>query len=299
MPPACARARPPASGRTGRRSARARPVGIPTPGSLTLTPRLSSARPHRDRDRARPSGEYLIALDSRLFSTCSRWSRSADDRRARRRRQAQRRSCARSVVSLHAARRPRATSSHRSTGSQLELELARLDARDVEQLVDQPPQLARSASSSTSSWSTIDRAARAPTPRSSAGRSSSRRRVRRSDTCTKPEIDVSGVFSSCDAIDRNCDFSRSELLQLLDVLAARRGTASRSRRRARASSSMRSLQRGRRLVDPPLQVPVEVRIVSLAVLELGQTRFELQRRVSRRFSMPRATVARSSRRRTA
>ena len=102
---------------------------------------------------------------------------------------------------------------------------------------------------SSSSRSTCPRCSSAQS--SSSGRPTSRRRfMRRSSTCARPEIDVSGVFSSCDAMDRNRDFSLSSSSSS-STCACRRAVAWSTRAAGRGSGPgwSRSPVRGRR-ADP-------------------------------------------------
>ena len=109
-----------------------------------LDAQLVAVRRSHETATVPPSRLYLIAFDTRLSRTCLSRCRSASTWSSRIRAASRRRwmSALRRPAAASSVERRRASSSLTRTGSGRELEVAGLDAGDVEHLVDQLEQVA-------------------------------------------------------------------------------------------------------------------------------------------------------------
>jgi hypothetical protein len=182
----------------------------PSPVSRTLMRMRLRPRQALQLTTRPPGVLYLMALNSRLISTCLTRVRSASHEAGESKRG---KSCdaalaapaVRSWRGSRAAPRP-------ATPVQRQRHLARLDQRQVEDLVDQLQQVP---------------AGLAGSGRGCASAPASARRLPDSMSCAKPRMAFSGVRSSWLMLDRKSDFARLAFFGRLLAVAARRSVLQR------------------------------------------------------------------------
>ena len=191
-----ARNRTPASpstrGRSARRPGPARRAGTPMPVSATTSRTRVAVAVDASPSRGRPRRVNFTAFETRLSITCVEPARVAAHRRRMVGDELERDAL---LVGGRARRpRPRATRAPRRRPARAQLDPLRLDLRDQQQVLDERVQPLGAAADHVEVL--------AP----------ARRRARASSSCIisrKPEIDVSGVRSSCETVATNASRIRS------------------------------------------------------------------------------------------